>query len=971
MAGASFANRENLALIEEYYRRWNSDAGSVDERWQAFFEGFELAGRIPSAAGDAAQTGVVRLIYAYRDLGHFQAHLDPLSPPPPPYPLLQLPHFGLSDADLDRVFDASAFQGMQRIVLRGLIDALKETYCRTVGVEYLHIQDTNIRDWLQQRIESRRLRPNLQLRQKLRILMTLHYAELFERFLHTRYQGQKRFSLEGSESLIPVLDAVVEKAPSLGVAEIIMGMTHRGRLNVLANILRKPYQEIFAEFEDNFIPDSMDGDGDVKYHLGFSSDLTTSAGEKIHVSLTPNPSHLEAVYPVVEGRTRAKQAAFGDKGRTRGLPLVIHGDAAFAGQGIVAETLNLVDLAGYSTGGTLHIIVNNQIGFTTAPSDARSTTYCTDVAKMIQAPIFHVNGEDPEAAVHVAELALEFRQTFHRDAVIDIYCYRRHGHNEGDEPSFTQPLMYRQIKDRPSISVVYTGQLVQRGDVKTEEADALKSKFQEMLHEEQAEVRGGPPRQRRPRVFSGVWEGLKMRWSSAPAKTGVSREVLTVIAEHLGRVPNGFQVNPKIARLLEARKETVAQNRPIDWSFAEALAFGSLVNEGIHVRFSGQDSRRGTFSQRHAVLVDQETGERFFPLNTLVPPTLPSPRSGGREKEHPTSPTATRATDPYPPPASGGGQGGGPLFSIYDSLLSEAAVLGFEFGYSFEAPNALVLWEAQFGDFANGAQVVIDQYLVCCESKWQRSSGLVLLLPHGYEGQGPEHSSARLERFLQACAEDNIQVCNLTTPAQYFHALRRQVKRDFRKPLVILTPKSLLRHKDCTSSLEELVSGSFHDVIDDANAMPQRARRVLLCSGKVYYDLLARRSERKIDNVAIIRIEQLYPFPEEALREILNRYEAAREWVWVQEESQNMGAWSFMEPRLRAMDRALSYVGRDAGASSATGSLKVHQREQNELVEAALGQAVPHFVRASGDGKRHSVSRDAVGDMRSGSRSQT
>lgn len=915
MRGTSFANRENLTLLEEFYRRWLGDPASVDERWQAFFEGFELGGRAPPAGEDTAQSAVMRLIYAYRDLGHFQAHLDPLSPPPPPYPLLQLSHFGLSDADLERIFDCSAFEGMQRATLRELVEALKETYCRTVGVEYMHVQDTNIREWLRKRIESNHMKPELPLRQKLRVLMTLHYSELFERFLHTRYQGQKRFSLEGSETLIPVLDAVVEKAPALGVNEIVMGMAHRGRLNVLANILRKPYQEIFAEFEDNFIPDSLDGDGDVKYHLGFSSDLTTSAGEKIHLSLTPNPSHLEAVYPVVEGRMRAKQTAFGDRGRTRGLPLVIHGDAAFAGQGIVAETLNFVDLAGYSTGGTLHVIVNNQIGFTTAPSDARSTTYCTDVAKMIQAPIFHVNGEDPDAAVHVAELALEFRQTFHRDVVIDIYCYRRFGHNEGDEPSFTQPLMYRQIKERPSVSTVYSEQLVQRGDVKAEEAEALKREFQELLDEEQVVLRAGPPRKRRPRSFSGVWQSLKMRWSSAPVKTGVPMKTLKSIAEHLGQTPEGFRINSKIVRLLEARKESIAQNEPIDWSFAEALAFGALIQEGTHIRFSGQDSRRGTFSQRHAVLVDQETGERFVPLNTLH-----------QDK---------------------------PLFSIYDSLLSEAAALGFEFGYSLDAPHALVLWEAQFGDFANGAQVIIDQYLVCSESKWQRSSGLVLLLPHGYEGQGPEHSSARLERCLQACAEDNIQVCNLTTPAQYFHVLRRQVKRDFRKPLVIMTPKSLLRHKDCVSPLDELVSGSFQEAIDDPVSVPRQVRRVLLCSGKIYYDLLAKRGERKAANVAIVRVEQLYPFPEEPLREILGRYSAAKEWVWVQEESQNMGAWSFIEPRLRALEYAVNYVGRDASASPATGSLKAHQREQNELVEAALGEAVPHVVGVSSvsDGK--------------------
>jgi 2-oxoglutarate dehydrogenase E1 component len=908
----SFASTENLELIEKYQRRWRRDPSSVDERWQAFFEGFELG---DAAAGTdcSAQTGIVRLIFNYRVAGHFQAYLDPLSPPPGPCPLLQLSIYGLSDLDLDRSFDCQAFHGMGKATLRELLAALQETYCRTVGIEYLHIQDINLRGWLEDRIEPRRMRPELALRQKLRVLMTLHYAELFEKFLHARYQGQKRFSLEGSETLIPVLDAIVEKAGSLGVNEIVIGMAHRGRLNVLANILHKPYQSIFAEFEDNFLPNSMDGDGDVKYHLGFSSDYVTSRGEKIHLSLSPNPSHLEAVDPVVEGRTRAKQRRFGDQGRTRGLPLLIHGDAAFAGQGVIAETLNLSQLAGYTTGGTVHVVINNQIGFTTAPADARSTTYCTDVAKMVQAPIFHVNAEDPEAAVFAAELALEFRQTFHRDVVIDLYCYRRHGHNEGDEPSFTQPLMYRAIKDRPSVSAIYTKQLLERGDVKPEEAEALKREFRDLLEEEQLVVRAGPPRKRGMRSFSGVWKGLKLHYEFGPVETGVPRETLTKIAEHLARVPDGFAVNPKIARLLEARREEVAQGQLIDWSFAEALAFGSLVNEGVHVRLSGQDSRRGTFSQRHSVLVDQITGERLIPLNTL---------SDGKN-----------------------------LFTAYDSLLSEAAVLGFDFGYSLDAPDALVLWEAQFGDFANGAQVIIDQFIVCSESKWQRSSGIVLLLPHGYEGQGPEHSSARLERFLQACAEDNIQVCNLTTPAQYFHALRRQVARAFRKPLVVLTPKSLLRHKECVSPVENLVSDLFHEVLDDASVKPDKVRRVLLCSGKVYYDLLEARTGRKFDSVAIVRVEQLYPFPQMQLAEVFERYSAAREWVWVQEESQNMGAWTFVEPRLRSLGMAIEYVGRDASASPATGSLKVHKREQAELVEAALGASVPHIV-SSGNGTK-------------------
>jgi 2-oxoglutarate dehydrogenase E1 component len=817
--------------------------------------------------------------------------------------MLALKEFGLSDKDLDRTFDCSVFLGMGQAKLRDLREALEQTYCGTVGVEFLHIQDTAIRRWIEEKIEPRRMRPELATRQKLRVLMTLHYAELFERFLNARYQGQKRFGLEGAETLIPMLDALVEKGPGLGVKEYVLGMSHRGRLNVLANVLRKPYQEIFREFEDNFLPDSLDGDGDVKYHLGFSGDVPTTDGASIHLSLTPNPSHLEAVDPVVEGRTRAKQRAHEDTTRSQGIPLLIHGDAAFAGQGIVAETLNLANLEGYTTGGTIHVIVNNQIGFTTSPADARSTTYCTDVAKMIQAPIFHVNGEDPEACAFIAELALEFRQTFHRDVVIDMYCYRKHGHNEGDEPAFTQPVLYQKIKNRPTVSAIYTEKLIADGTLKREEAEEIQRQFSQKLDQAQKEMREGPPGKRGMRSFSGLWQRLQPRYRQEPAPTALSRDELNRVIDHISAVPEGATLNPKAMRLLELRKEAVHAGKGIDWATAESLAFGTLVSEGVSIRFTGQDSRRGTFSQRHAVLTDMNTGARYVPLKSLAtPPTY---------------------------------------FAIFDSLLSEEAVLGFEFGFSLDAPNALILWEAQFGDFANGAQNIIDQFIVCSESKWQRSSGLVMLLPHGYEGQGPEHSSARLERYLQMCAEDNIQVCNLTTPAQYFHVLRRQMKRDFRKPLVIMTPKSLLRHKDCVSTSEEFTATPFREVIDDV-VRPERVRRVVLCSGKVYYDLLEKRPG---DDVAIIRVEQLYPFPEKMLRDALSRYRKT-DVVWVQEESQNMGAWGFMEPRLRGMGYNVAYIGRDASASPAVGSLKIHQREQAELVEAALNGGGAHLVGA-------------------------
>jgi 2-oxoglutarate dehydrogenase E1 component len=921
MGHVEVATRWNLNAIEDAYQRWRTDPQSVDPSWRYFFEGFDLgtsrAGLI--AADTHGQTGIVRLIDAYRDLGHFLAHLDPLSEQRSAHPLLDLAEFGFDDADLDRTFDTSHFVGLPNATLRQLLEALRETYCRTIGVEYMHIQDTRIRRWLQERMEPRRNRPNFDRAKKLAILKELHYAEMFERFLHTRYVGQKRFSLEGAETLIPILEAILEMAPSTGVREIVMGMPHRGRLNVLANILRKPYQEIFAEFEENYLPLSIDGDGDVKYHLGFSSDRTMSGGQPLHLSLSPNPSHLEAVDPVVEGRTRAKQFRFGDLGRRRGIPLLIHGDAAFAGQGLVAEALNLSGLPGYTTGGTLHVVVNNQIGFTTAPKDARSTTYCTDVAKMIQVPIFHVNGEDPEAAVYVAELALDFRQTFGRDVVIDMFCYRRHGHNEGDEPAFTQPIMYEKIRQRPTLTEVYTEQLIIRGDLTAEETEALHDKFQAKLQAAQQEARTGPPAREGMRGFERSWKGLTPYYSHAPVETGVPHDVLKTIAEGLTRVPDHLAVHPKIAKLLEVRRKEFEERRPVDWGFAEGLAFGSLLLEGTGVRLSGQDSRRGTFSQRHSVLYDARTGAPFFPLNAL-------------------------SKDQGP-------------FLVYDSLLSEAAVLGFEFGYALDAPDMLVLWEAQFGDFANGAQVIIDQFIAASQSKWQRDSGLVMLLPHGYEGQGPEHSSARLERYLQLCAEDNMQVAYPSSPAQYFHVLRRQMKRNFRKPLVLMTPKSLLRLKAATSPLEDLISGRFHEVLDDTRADPARVRRVVLCSGKLYYELLERRTQEEGGEVALVRVEQFYPLPEEPLRQALARYRKAKEFIWAQEESQNMGAWTFMEPRLRALGYPVEYVGRDASASPATGSRQVHLREQKEVVEAAIRLPAPHVVGPAPNGRERSAER--------------
>jgi 2-oxoglutarate dehydrogenase E1 component len=921
MNRSTVANRWNLELIEDYHQRWRADPASVDESWRIFFEGFEL-GRSAGAPGGGSgvdldlarkQAAVTRLIDAYREIGHTLADLDPLRliPRRESHESLDLAAFGLTAADLDLVF-YTPLTDPPHAPLRTLIAVLRETYCGKVGAEYMHIPNPRIRSWLQERMEPIRNRPDYDLRTKRRILLKLNAAELFEKFLSIHYLGQKRFSLEGGEVLIPLLDAIIERSAKFGVREIVLGMPHRGRLNVLANILDKPYGMLFAEFEEN-LPETVAGDGDVKYHLGFSADHVTADKHTIHLSLTPNPSHLEAVNPVVEGRVRAKQRRFQDRDRKLGVPILIHGDAAFAGQGLVAETLNLSQLHGYQTGGTVHVVVNNQIGFTTAPSDSRSTRYCTDVAKMIEVPIFHVNGDDPEAVVYVAELALEFRETFGLDVVIDMVCYRKHGHNEGDEPAFTQPVMYGKIRDRLSVRELYTERLVMAGELSVDEADTITETFNERMQEVFDEVHNGnvPAKALQP-GFAGVWKGLTARYSFAPVETGVPYERLRAITEALAKVSEGFHLNPKIERLISGRIKTLESRGGIDWAFGEALAFGSLLIEQTPVRLSGQDSRRGTFSQRHAVLVDAETSEPYIPLNHVAP--------------------------------------GQSELCVYDSLLSEAAVLGFDYGYSLDEPHMLIMWEAQFGDFANGAQAIIDQFIVSAESKWGRSSGLVMLLPHGYEGQGPEHSSARLERFLSLCGDENIQVVYPSTPAQYFHLLRRQVRRDFRKPLIVMTPKSLLRHKQAVSPVDQFVSGRFQEVIDDP-VDPSNVRRVLVCSGKVYYDLAAKREQAgKTRDVAIVRLEQFYPWPAEALQTALGRFHGAREWVWVQEESQNMGGWTFVAPRLQELlGETFQYVGRDASASPATGLHSVHDREQAELVEAAIGAALPHLVTARPD----------------------
>ncbi len=915
MNSTTLPTRANLDVIESMYRLWLDNPDGVDPTWRAFFQGFSLgnngaptsellAGHLQQAPiiDSSKQSRVRNLVFAYRAIGHLQAHLDPLGAPPERLAKLALSQFELGDDDLETSFNLVSYLGGGQMKLRDVVESLEKTYCGHVGVEYAHIQDQDCRLWLQERIESTKLQPSFTRPQKVRILRRVHKAELFEKFLHTKYVGQKRFSLEGGETIIAALDAVIDHCPKAGVEEIVMGMAHRGRLNVLCSVMRKSFDQLFEQFSENYIPDTVGGDGDVKYHLGYESILATTSGDKVEVRLAANPSHLEIVDPVVEGKARARQRIRGDsEERRRVLPLLIHGDAAVAGQGIVAETLNFSQLPGYKTGGTLHFIINNQIGFTTDPSDARSTRYCTDVAKMIEAPIFHVNGDDPEAVCMVSQLALDFRVRWKRDVFIDMYCFRRHGHNETDEPSFTQPMLYRKIAAHPLVSTLYTDKLVAEGSISTGQRDAIKAEYSSALEENLAKAKereaAKAAKRARPRdPFKGSTAQFQPAYHHIPVQTGVAADEIELIVRGLTTVPESFKVNPKIRRLLDARLHAYREGGPVDWGLGEALAFGSLLVEGKPVRLSGQDCERGTFSHRHAVLADIDTGEKYTPLKNIQPNQA--------------------------------------RFCVYNSLLSEAAVLGFDYGYAMDYPELLCLWEAQFGDFANGAQVVIDQFIVSGESKWQRTCGIVLLLPHGYEGQGPEHSSARLERFLQSCAEDNIQVVNVTTPAQYFHLLRRQVMREFRKPLVVMSPKSLLRHPAAVSRISDFTGGVFQEILEESNP-PEGVSRVILCSGKVYYDLCDYREKNGIKDTALVRVEQLYPLHTERLGEIAAKYEGARV-VWCQEESQNMGAWTWICPKLADIFRKIPlYAGRDASASPAVGSLALHKLELAGLLEDA------------------------------------
>jgi len=916
------------AFLDAQYRQWQKDPNSVGADWRTFFQGFELgyerapepakadgsatatSAPAPTAATPApapttagprgAQSKVDSLIYAYRNLGHLAADLDPLGTDRPFPEQLTLESFDLTDADLASSFDPGSLPLPNPSPLADIVNLLEETYCGHIGVEYEHVQHRDKRRWLQQRMESVRNKPQFDAAIRKRLLERLVAAEGFETFLEKRYIGKKRFGLEGGESLIPLLDTIVEQGPANGIREFSFGMAHRGRLNVLANVLHKNFDQIFTEFEEAWTEDFLSGGGDVKYHQGYSSDVTTSTGQPVHLTLAANPSHLEFVTSVVMGRCRAKQRLAGDTER-RGavVPVVLHGDAAFPGQGVVAECLNMARLDGYNVGGTIHVIINNQVGFTTDQRDLFSGTYCTEIAKMVDAPIFHVNGDDPEACAWVARLALEWRQNFGTDVVIDMWCFRKNGHNETDEPNFTQPIMYQRVRKHGSITRQYATLLEQEGVASKAEVDGMHEALHKRMDEAQTRTR---EKAVAPGInpFQHIWSGLTGQYANAAIETGVAEATLRNIAGALGSTPAGVTPHKNIARLLEQRAK-LGGDAGIDWGLGEMLAFGSLLLEGHPIRLTGQDVERGTFSSRHAVVRCQQTGEGHAALNQLGPDQA--------------------------------------KFCVHNSPLTEQAVLGYEYGYSLTDPRMLIIWEAQFGDFGNGAQVIIDQFIASAEAKWHRSSGLVLQLPHGYEGQGPEHSSARLERFLQLCAGDNMVVCQPTTAAQVFHLLRRQMKVNFRKPLVIMTPKSMLRLPAACSPLKEFTKGSWKRVIADEGApAPEATRRLVLCSGKIFHELSDRRAKTGAKDIAIVRVEQLHPFPADELKPILERL-AKAEVTWVQDEPRNMGAWRFVQAQM--MDhfpgRAVQYIGRPDSASPAVGSLKMHNQQQERILTDAIG----------------------------------
>jgi len=928
----SYLSGSNIDFIEGLYARFLEDPSSVDPSWRELFKHFDRRGRPLFSNGKSAiaqvsaqpapqraappeimalQARVDQAIYAFRIRGHLLAQIDPLG-----RPRASLEHIAdlgmvnpnfFSEEEQDQWVHSNGVFEQELVRLRDLLGRLRRTYCGHVGVEFMNVQDSTRRRWLLKRMEHSENRMDPTLEEQRRILTKLSYAVTFESFLHTKYVGAKRFSLDGAESLVPMIDFFLEDGGAAGVGEVVMGMAHRGRLNVLANVLGKSPGQIFSEFEGPADPRAYLNRGDVKYHLGFSADHLTQQGHKIHISLAFNPSHLEAVDPVVEGRVRAKQDRIEDLGRTKGVALLIHGDASFAGQGVVAETLNLAELPGYTTGGTVHVIINNQIGFTTEPQQLYSSRYCTAVAQMLDIPIFHVNGDDPEACVHVIRLATQFRQTFHSDVVVDLVCFRRYGHNEGDEPAFTQPKMYELIRSHPTVRQLYAEELAPQGRITAEEAEAIQQRILEEFRAAYAEAHQHS-QLREPSYLEGLWKNVRGGpYASVPdVDTGVSEARLAELLTKLSQVPEGFTLHPKIARVLETRAAMAQGKQPLDWAAAEALAYATILTEGYSVRLTGQDTERGTFSHRHAVLHDVKTGATYYPFQNL-------------------SPVQADCT-------------------ILNSPLSEMGCLGFEFGYSLDYPDALVAWEAQYGDFANEAQVIIDQFIAAAEDKWNRLSGITLLLPHGYEGQGPEHSSARLERFLALCAEDNMQVCYPTTAAQIFHLLRRQVIRSWRKPLIVMWPKSMLRKPEVACAFEQLAKGKFLRTIADP-AEADRVDRLLLCTGKVYYDLEAGWQSNRDPGIRIARMEQLYPFPAEELRQLIVSMPNLREIYWVQEEPRNLGAWRYMSLRLqdlvgsaRAGAIRIAYVGRVETASPATGFYQAHVLEQKLIVDEALAR---------------------------------
>ncbi len=940
-------------VIEELYEQWLEAPGSVPPEWNSYFGDLRSAlatnGHAPAAvSGTAAEVDgahpralaipadqaqvegrVKSLIWGYRDVGYVYADVNPLGSYMTPelrymyytmegnYEKLTLEEFGLSEKDLDREVPTGGYFEPKRTTLRELLRLLQQTYCSHMGAEILHIQNKPMRRWLIEKIESPSEQPEWSQEQRIRFQKDLIKAEELEHFVHSNFIGQKRFSLEGGEVLIPALRYLLDAAGAHGLQEMVLGMAHRGRLNVFTNALRKPAVETFSKFIDNYQPHIYGGTGDVKYHLGHNIDYKTPTGKTVHVSLVANPSHLESVDPVVEGKCRGIQRRRGDKNRKKVLPVLIHGDAAFSGQGVVAETLNLMQLKGYRTGGTVHIILNNQIGFTTASRDARSSFFATDIAKSMPVPIFHVNGDDPDAVVRAIDLAMRYRQKFGYDAVVDIFCYRRLGHNEADEPTFTHPIMYSKIEEHESTPVLYGRYLDSQGVFSTTDQDAFKKRYRDVLKSELQKAKEGYKPNMDDAFEQGEWQAYRRGYEIEPVETGVEKKTLESVAETLTTIPENFSPHPKLERFVGDRKKRLDEGARFDWALAESLAFGSLLLDGYSIRLSGEDSGRGTFSQRHAVWWDSgaDRPKTYTPLQHV---------GEGAKKEQGT-------------------------FSVYDSPLSEFAVLGFDYGYSLAQPRVLVAWEAQFGDFVNGAQVIIDQFIAAGESKWFRNSGLVMLLPHGYEGQGPEHSSAHFERFLQLCADDNMQVCYPSTPAQYYHMLRRQMVQPFRKPLIVMTPKSLLRNKRCVSTMEDFTSGAFRLVLDDPEK-PKKARRLLLCTGKVYYDLLERREREGADDIAIIRVEQLYPFPHARLTEAMGRYPETAEVYWVQEESENRGAYRFIQNRidglLEASGRRLRYVGRQESPSPAAGSFKQHQEELDAFLTAAFADPATQSKRS-------------------------